>query len=105
MRERLPADLRDGLRGPDLTAVVPFTSVYQTDNEWLAESANKTVHALLHIGWVPDGAGGFHGQMAVLVKPNGRMGRVYMAGIRPFRHTLVYPAVIRSIGKSWSARG
>ena len=28
----------------------------------------------MHIGWVPDGAGGYRGQMAVLVKPNGLLG-------------------------------
>jgi hypothetical protein len=35
LRDRLPADLRDGTRGPDSRAV-PFTSVYQTHDEWAA---------------------------------------------------------------------
>ena len=88
-------------RGPDLTAV-PFTSVYRTDTEWVAEMANRTVHAAMHIGWVPDASGtGYHGQMAVLVKPNGLFGRLYMAAILPFRYTLVYPALLRSIGRGW----
>jgi len=100
LRERLPNDLRSGPRGPDLKAV-PFTSVYQTDNEWVAEIANRTVHALMHIGWVPDGARGYRGQMAVLVKPNGILGKAYMAGIKPIRRTLVYPRLIRSIGRNW----
>nr|WP_246281622.1 DUF2867 domain-containing protein [Fodinicola acaciae] len=68
LRDRLPADLRDGERGPDLPGV-PLTSVYQTHDEWAAEIANQTVHGVLHIGWVPDGSGGYRGRMAVLVKP------------------------------------
>ncbi len=100
LRERLPDDLRSGPRGPDLQ-VVPFTSVYQTDTEWVAELGNRTVHALMHIGWVPDGAGGYRGQMAALVKPNGMFGKAYMAGIKPIRRTVVYPQLIRSIGHNW----
>jgi len=52
---------------------VPFTSLYVLENEWAAEIANRTMHAI-HIGWVPDGAGGYRGQMAILVKPNGLLG-------------------------------
>lgn len=100
LRDRLPADLRDGPRGPDLRAV-PFTSVYQTHDEWVAESANRTVHAVMHIGWVSDGRDGFRGQMAVLVKPNGLGGAIYMAAIKPFRYLGVYPALIREIGRGW----
>lgn len=103
LRDRLPEDLRGAPRGPDLRTV-PFTSVYQTDNEWVAESANRTVHAVMHIGWVPDEAGGYRGQMAVLVKPNGLLGKVYMAGIVPFRHLGVYPSLIRTIGRKWQTQ-
>ncbi|MEU3919567.1 DUF2867 domain-containing protein [Streptomyces sp. NPDC002659] len=103
LRVRLPADLREGPRGPDLNAV-PFTSVYQTHDEWAAETANRTMHAVMHIGWVPDGAGGYRGQMAVLVKPNGVFGAIYMLGIKPFRYLGVYPALLRGIGREWEAR-
>ncbi|CAM5616293.1 hypothetical protein SAVIM338S_05725 [Streptomyces avidinii] len=103
LRDRLPADLREGPRGPDLGAV-PFTSVYQTHDEWAAETANRTVHGVMRIGWVPDGAGGYHGRMAVLVKPNGLFGALYMAGIKPFRYLGVYPALLRGIGREWRAR-
>ncbi|MGC0421216.1 DUF2867 domain-containing protein [Embleya sp. AB8] len=102
LRSRLPEDLREGPRGPDLQSL-PFTSVYLTDTEWAAENANKTVHAVLHIGWVPDGAGGYHGQMAVLVKPNGLLGRIYMAAIVPFRYLIMYPALMRMIKREWRA--
>ncbi|MFI6604666.1 DUF2867 domain-containing protein [Nonomuraea sp. NPDC050536] len=100
LRDRLPADLREGTRGPDRGQ---FTSVYQTHDEWAAEIANKTMQGVMHIGWVPDGAGGYRGQMTVLVKPNGLLGAVYMLGIRPFRYLGVYPAMLRAIGRKWQA--
>ena len=85
-------------RGPDFA---PFTSVYQLENEWAAEIANRTVHAVMHIGWVPEESAGYRGQMAVLVKPNGPLGAAYMAAIRPFRHLIVYPALMRLIEQKW----
>jgi hypothetical protein len=56
---------------------------------------------VLHLGWVPDGDGRYRGQMAVLVKPNGLMGRAYMAAIAPFRYALIYPMMLRTIGRLW----
>lgn len=104
MRERLPAAL-SGDSTPD-PRHSPFTSIYATDAEWAAEIANRTVHAIMHVGWVKDGdfPGRYRGQMAVLVKPNGRLGRVYMAAIAPFRHSLVYPALMRGIASEWRDR-
>jgi Protein of unknown function (DUF2867) len=111
LRERLPADLLEAPRGPDLRAVPGrvelegppvFSSVYQTHDEWAAEISNKTVHSVMHIGWVPDDSGRYHAQMAVLVKPNGRFGKAYMAAIKPFRYAFVYPLLLRSIGRRWS---
>jgi uncharacterized protein DUF2867 len=103
LRERLPADLRDAPAGPN-SAKLPFRSVYLLEDEWAAEIANQTVHGVMHIGWVPDGTGGYRGQMAVLVKPNGFFGRAYLAAIRPFRYLIVYPALLRQIGQAWEAR-
>jgi hypothetical protein len=65
--------------------------------------ANRTVHSVMHVGWVPDGTGGYRGQMAVLVKPNGLLGAAYMAAIKPFRHLIVYPALLRGIERDWRA--
>jgi len=103
LRDRLPADLRDAPSGPDSDAL-PFTPLYLTGDEWAAETANRTVHGVLHIGWVPDEAGGYRGQMAVLVKPNGLLGAGYMTAIAPFRHLIVYPPMLREIGRAWRAR-
>jgi Protein of unknown function (DUF2867) len=102
LRERLPADLRDGPAGPEFDTL-PFRSVYLTHDEWAAELANRTVHAVMHMSWVPDDAGGYRGQMAVLVKPNGLFGKLYMAGITPFRHLFVYPHLMRDFARGWQA--
>ena len=103
LRDRLPVDLRDAASGPDFDAL-PFTSLYLLDDEWAAEIANRTMHGVLHLGWIPDHMGGYRGQMAVLVKPNGRFGTAYMAAIRPFRRLIVYPTLMREI-KRRSAHG
>jgi hypothetical protein len=94
LRERLPADLRDGPAGTN-DPNIPFTPVYQSQNECVQELANKTVHDLLHLGWVPTGNGEYELRMAALVKPNGWFGRIYMAAIKPFRYLIVYPAMTR----------
>jgi Protein of unknown function (DUF2867) len=103
LRERLPADLRSTSLGAEFDGL-PFTALYLVDNEFAAEVANRTVHGVMHIGWVEDEPGSYHGQMAVLVKPNGRLGNLYMAAIAPFRHLIVYPPMIRQIGRNWRAR-
>ena len=102
LRERLPADLRKGASGPRFDNI-PFTSLYQTEDEWAAEIANRTVHGVLHLGWVPDGDGGYRGQMAVLVKPNGLLGDAYLAAIKPFRYLIVYPGMLGQIERDWQA--
>jgi Protein of unknown function (DUF2867) len=102
LRDRLPADLRAAPTGPDFTDV-PMTSVYLLENEWAAEIANRTVHSIMHIGWVADEDGRYRGQMTVLTKSNGWFGAAYMAAIKPFRHLLVYPALMRRIERAWHA--
>jgi hypothetical protein len=99
LRDRLPADLDSG---PAVRSL-PFRPLYLTRDEWAGEIANRTMHGVMHLGWVPDGEGGYRGQMAVLVKPNGRLGEAYMAAIRPFRHRFVYPPMLRELGRRWQA--
>jgi hypothetical protein len=98
LRDRFPVDLRDAPSGPDLHR---FTSLYLLDDEWAAEIANRTVHGVMHIGWVPDANGGYRGEMAVYVKPNGLLGTGYMAAIAPFRHLIVYPSMMRQMERAW----
>lgn len=102
LRDRLPADLRDS-PGPSFESL-PFEPLYLLDDEFAAEIANRTVQGVMHLGWVPGENGGYHGQMAVLVKPNGLFGKVYMAAIRPFRHWIVYPSMMRQIERQWRER-
>ena len=101
LRERLPDDLRETASALDFPSL-PFTPLYLTADEFAAEIANRTVHGVMHLGWVADGAGSYRGQMAVLVKPNGAFGTAYMAAIRPFRYLIVYPALMRQIERAWS---
>jgi hypothetical protein len=100
LRDRLPADLRDAPSGPPFDSL-PFMSLYLIDDEFAAETANQTVHGVLHLSWVPDETGGYRGQMAILVKPNGLFGSAYMAAIRPFRHLVVYPAMMKFVERDW----
>ena len=103
LRDRLPADLRStptGLAGDRS----PFRPLYLTDDEFAMEIANQTVHGVLHVAWVPDETAdseAFRGQMTVLVRPNGALGTAYLAAIAPFRHLIVYPLMMRDIGRSW----
>ena len=57
----------------------------------------------MHIGRISDETGGYRAQMAVLVKPNGLLGSLYMAAIRPFRRLIVYPPMLRQIERRWPA--
>ncbi len=103
LRDRMSADLLEAPRGPSLQKL-PFTPLYLLEDEWAAEIANSTMHGVMHLGWVADGDGGHRGQMAVLVKPNGPLGEAYMAAIQPFRHLIVYPAMMRQIERRWAQR-
>jgi hypothetical protein len=99
LRERLPVGSSEGG-----ASTGRFETLYVTHDEAALEIANRTMHGVMHLGWVPDGAGGHHGQMAILVAPNGPFGAAYMATIAPFRHLIVYPALLRTIGRAWRAQ-
>jgi hypothetical protein len=99
LTDRLPAELR-AHPGPAIQGT-PFKSLYQLDNEFAVEIANKTVHGVVHLGWVPDRR---EAQMTVLVRPNGLLGRLYMLGIKPFRYVSVYPVLIADIERTWRER-
>jgi hypothetical protein len=103
LRERLPADLRDTVTDVRFGSL-PFTPLYRTDVEFAAELSNQTVHAVMHLGWAQEGEDRYGGQMAVYVKPRGRLGKGYMALIAPFRHWIVYPALLRQLERQWRAR-
>ncbi|WP_152365979.1 DUF2867 domain-containing protein [Microlunatus speluncae] len=102
LRKRLPDDLRSA--DAAYAELGPFSRIFQTDAEFAAELANRTVHTVMHLGWVPDPQRGVHyALMTVLVRPNGRLGAGYLAAIKPLRHLFVYPALLRQIEQQWAA--
>src|SRR5205807_8226507 len=82
-----------------------FIPLYRTDDVRAAENSIATVHGVLHLAWVEEGGGRHRAHMAVYVKPRGRLGKTYMMLIGPFRHLIVYPSLMRAIGRAWDARG
>jgi Protein of unknown function (DUF2867) len=100
---RLPDDLRNTAADLYFDSL-PFAPLYRTDVEFAAEVSNRTVHGVMHLAWVDQGEGRYQGQMAVYVKPRGPFGKGYMALIKPFRHWIVYPALMRQIGRTWNKR-
>jgi uncharacterized protein DUF2867 len=103
LTDRLPDDLRNTAADLDFDSL-PFTPLYRTNVEFAAELSNQTVHGVMHLAWVDQGEGRYQGQMAVYVKPRGRLGKGYMALIAPFRHWVVYPALMRQAERTWNAR-
>jgi hypothetical protein len=100
---RLPDDLRNTTADLDFGSV-PFVPLYRTGHEFAAEVSNQTMHGVMHLAWVEQAEGRYQGQMAVYVKPRGPLGDAYMALIRPFRHWVVYPALMRQIERVWNTR-
>ena len=99
----MPEDLRGSAADVHFVAL-PFVPLYRTRDEFAAEISNRTVHGVMHLAWVDLGAGRYRGQMAVYVKPRGLFGRAYMAAIKPFRHLIVYPALLKQIARTWERR-
>jgi len=109
LRARLPAELQ-GSAGDDLLVdsshpeAGGFLPIYHTEREWAAELSNHTVHGVLQLGWVEHEAGRWRAQMGVYVKPRGWFGPAYLELIAPFRHWIVYPALMRQIERRWAKR-
>ncbi|GGV29795.1 DUF2867 domain-containing protein [Streptomyces spectabilis] len=104
LRDRLPPDLARTANDA-VPCTDPFSEVYQLDDEAARELGNKTVHTIMHVGWVRTGDGAYELRMAALVKPNGLFGRLYMAGVLPFRYLIVYPALTRQWERAWLEHG
>jgi Protein of unknown function (DUF2867) len=103
LTDRLPDDLRNTVADLHFDSL-PFAPLYRTDVEFAAEVSNQTVHGVMHLAWVDQGEGRYQGQMAVYVKPRGRLGKGYLALIAPFRHWVVYPALMQQIERAWNVR-
>jgi hypothetical protein len=81
----------------------PFRTLYVFEDEQLSEVRNATVHAFLSLsmGQAPEG---YLVYWAIYVKPVSRFTGLYMKTIAPFRHWLVYPAIIRQVQRLWAER-
>lgn len=101
VRDRLPADIPPAPDYPDRD--IPLVPVYELADEAALEMANRTCQGIAHLGWVRTDDG-YELRMAVLVKPNSRFGRLYMAAIAPFRHLVVYPYLTRQWERAWRDR-
>lgn len=107
LAERLPDELRGSAATPVLNPELreragSFEPVFRTDDEWVAEISNATVHGALQLCWVRRDSGEHGGRLAVWVKPRGVLGRAYLLGIAPFRHLVVYPALLEHVGRLWA---
>jgi hypothetical protein len=81
-----------------------FVPVYLFEDEALIEISNRTIHALLHLGWVDAGGGRRAPELSIYVKSRGRLSEAYLALIKPFRYLLVYPPWIGRIQRLWRER-
>jgi hypothetical protein len=103
LRLRLPEDLLG--TGDDVRfQALPFVPLYKTPTEFAAEIANKTMHGVMHLGWLESANGTYSPQMAVYVRPKGVFGRAYMRFIKPFRYWIVYPALEKQGLRRWRRR-
>lgn len=103
LRERLPEELRGSAAEPAIRGGFGFEPLYRTADEWAAEISNETVHGLLHLSWTPEHGDTYRARIAVYVKTRGRLGAAYLRLIDPFRHRLVYPRLLRQVGRAWAA--
>ncbi|NJD51449.1 MAG: DUF2867 domain-containing protein [Candidatus Methanoperedens sp.] len=78
-----------------------FRSVYLFENESLHELSNDTVHGLIHVGWIKKTDNCYTATLAIYVKPRGIYGKAYLKVIEPFRHYIVYPAMMKAMKAQW----
>ncbi len=78
-----------------------FRPVYLFENESLHELSNDTVHGLIHLGWIKKDDNYYTATLAIYVKPRGIYGRAYLKLIEPFRHHIVYPAMMKTMKAQW----
>jgi hypothetical protein len=92
---------------------LPIAST-NTARTWSGRRRSQIVHAVLYLAWVGKGSnlGSERAQTRIkdrwgvyVIKPHGRLGTAYVAAIAPFRHRIVYPALMREIGRAYREQG
>jgi len=77
-----------------------FRVVYRFENEQLLEIQNRTVHAAA-LSALAERADSYRFYFAVYLRQGKWVTAIYMALIDPFRKWIVYPAMLKTIRKSW----
>lgn len=101
--DRVDAELvRQSITEPGIMAG-PARVMYQLENEALAEIINATIHGFVHLSFetAPQGYRAFLAVYAINTK---WWSKYYMAMIKPFRATLVYPNVVHTTQRLWKEK-
>ncbi len=85
------------------TSAELFRTVYAFESEQLAEMMNRTAHAFFCMAIEPTGDG-YTMYWAIYVRETGALTPIYMSLIDPFRRYIVYPAIVRSVERTWATR-
>src|SRR5438874_3077426 len=78
-----------------------FRVVYRFENEQLVELINRTAHAAA-LSALVETPTAYRYYLAVYVRRVSRFTPFYMALIDPFRKTIVYPSLLRSVRARWN---
>jgi Protein of unknown function (DUF2867) len=97
---RLTADDLSKSLAPPGTPAGRFRTVYRFANEQLLEVINRTAHAAA-LSALIETPTAYHFYFAVYVRSVGRVTKIYMALIDPFREWIVYPSLMRSVRATW----
>lgn len=100
--DRVPQQLRERSLLPPGTSEGPFRLLYALESESVSEARNATVHAFSVMA-LEKVTGGYRAVWAIYVAPVSRWTAWYMALIDPFRHWIVYPAVLKRAHRAWVA--
>ena len=100
--ERVPPKLLERSVIPPGTSDGPFSVLYVHANEAVSEARNATVHAFSVLA-LERRSDGYRAFWAIYVAPVSRWTPFYMALIDPFRHWLVYPALLKRAHHAWLA--
>jgi uncharacterized protein DUF2867 len=79
----------------------PFRMVYRFENEQLLEITNRTVHAAA-VSALVEASDAYRFYFGVYVASVSRLTPVYMTLIDPFRKSIVYPSLLRSVRATWN---
>ena len=96
-----PADRVASLAAPGVRQG-PFRLVYRFENEELLEAVNRTVHGAVSIALI-ESPQSYRLYITVYVRRVSPLTPIYLALIEPFRRWIVYPSVLRSVGRTWRA--